>query len=148
VTNTVGAIGIISTMLILAFNVCSRKFGWPVPGAYSIATVLAVFLAVPAIIHAHFERAHIIIDSLKSKFSPRALVVLETIADAFTVGIWGLAAWVGLKYALKMWAVHEVLEPLKFQLAPFRFIWAIGLILVCIVIFVDRFFILKRKDRL
>jgi TRAP-type C4-dicarboxylate transport system permease small subunit len=147
VVNWIGYIGVLATVFILALNVASRKFGWPVPGTFSIVSVMAVFLAFPAIIHAYFERSHIIIDTLKSKFSPVTVEIFETIADIFAIGIWGLAGWVGLKYAEKMRVVNEVMDPLKFQVAPFRFIWAIGLLLICLVILFDRISILRRKDR-
>lgn len=147
VINLIGFIGILSTMLIIAGNVCSRKLGWPIPGGYQIVTVVAVLLAVPAIIHAQSEGSHVVIDTLKSKFSPKAIGILETFADICAVGIWGFAGWVGLKYAEQMWSVKEVLEPLNFPVAPFRFIWAIGLLLICFVILVGRFFKLRRKGR-
>jgi TRAP-type C4-dicarboxylate transport system permease small subunit len=145
--NLVGYIGLLSTMLLLTINVCSRKLGWPVPGTYSIVTVIAVFLAVPAIINAQRQGAHIIIDALKSKFSPVTLKILETFADICAVGIWGFAGWVGINYAEHMWEIGEVVKPLEFPAAPFRFIWAIGLLLISFVILVVRFSKLRRKDR-
>jgi TRAP-type C4-dicarboxylate transport system permease small subunit len=146
-TNVVGYVGLLAIVLILALNVCSRKLGWPVPGAYSIVTAAAVFLAVPAIIHAYFERAHVVVGSLKGKFSPVALEILETIADIFAIGIWGCAGWGGLQYAEQMWVANEVAAPLDLPLAPFRFIWAIGLFLICFVILIDRLLKLMRKGR-
>jgi TRAP-type C4-dicarboxylate transport system permease small subunit len=145
--NIIGYIGVLTTMLILAVNVSIRKLGWPVPGAYSIVTMVAVFVAFPAIIHAQFQRAHITIDTLKSKFSQRTIIILETFADICSVAIWGFAGWVGLKYAEKMWLAKEVLDPLRFPVAPFRFIWAIGLILLCLVILVERIQKIRNKSR-
>jgi TRAP-type C4-dicarboxylate transport system permease small subunit len=144
----VGNIGILATMLIISFNVCSRKLGWPVPGVFSIVSIGAVFLAVPAIIHAHFDRAHIVIDALRSKFSPATLEILETIVGIFTIGIWGYGGWVGLEYAARMWVANEVVEPLNFPVAPFRFVWAIGLMLLCLVMLNDLFLKLRRKGKL
>jgi TRAP-type C4-dicarboxylate transport system permease small subunit len=147
VVNLIGYIGILGTMLILAGNVCTRKFGWPIPGTYSIVTVVAVFVAIPAIIHAQFQGAHVVIDTLKSKFSPIAIEIMETFADICAIGIWGLAGWVGLKYAEQMWAAKEVLDPLRFPVALFRFIWAIGLLLICFVILVERLLKLRRLGK-
>lgn len=143
----VGYIGISATVLIFVINVCSRKLGWPLPGSYSIITVMAVFLAAPAIIHVQIQRSHLIVESLTSKFPPRTLKIMETIADIFSLGIWGIAGWLGLKYAAKMWVAKEVAEPLNFPVAPFRLIWAIGLIIFCFVILIQLLFKSKRRER-
>lgn len=146
--NIIGYTGVLATMLILAVNVSIRKLGWPVPGTYSIVTMLAVFVAFPAILHAQFEGVHITIDTLKSKFSHRTIIILETFADICSLAIWGFAGWVGLKYAEKMWLAKEILDPLNLPIAPFRFIWAIGLILVCLVILIERIHKIRSKSRL
>jgi TRAP-type C4-dicarboxylate transport system permease small subunit len=132
-----GYFGISATVLIFVINVCSRKLGWPLPGSFSIVTMIALFMAVPSIIHVQIQRGHLTIESLTSKYPPRTLKIMETIADIFSLGMWGIAGWLGLKYAAKMWAAKEVTEPLLFPVAPFRFIFAIGLIIMCLVILIQ-----------
>jgi TRAP-type C4-dicarboxylate transport system permease small subunit len=143
----VGYLGISVTILIFILNVCSRKLGWPLPGTYSIISVTAVFLAVPAIIHVQIHRSHLVIESLTSRFSPMTIKTMETIADIFSLGIWGIAAWLGLKYAAKMWVAKEIADPLYFPVAPFRFIWAIGLIIFCFVILIQLLLKSRRRER-
>ena len=147
VLNWVGFIGILGTMLILSCNVFSRKLGWPIPGTYSLVTIGAVFVATPAIIHAQFVGIHIVIDTLKYKFSVRTIEILDTFADICAISIWGFAGWVGLQHAERMWAVKEVLDPQWIPVAPFRFIWAIGLLLLCFVILTNRIIKISQKGR-
>src|SRR5512137_342330 len=138
VINWIGFIGILGTMLILAGNVISRKLGWPIPGTYALVTVAAVFVVTPAIIHAQFVGIHIVIDTLKNKFSVRTIEILDTFADICAIGIWGFDGWVGLQHAARMCAAKEVLNPSWIPVPPFRFIWAIGLLLLCFVILTNR----------
>ncbi len=147
VINWIGFVGILGTVFIMAGNVFSRKLGWPIPGTYSLITVGAVFVATPAIIYAQFEGTHIVIDTLKNKFSVMTIKILDTFADICAIGIWGFAGWVGLKYAEQMWAVKEVLDPNWIPVPPFRFIWAIGLLILCFVILTNRIIKLRQKGR-
>lgn len=147
VINWIGFIGILGTMLILAGNVISRKLGWPIPGTYALVTVAAVFVVTPAIIHAQFAGIHIVIDTLRHKFSVMTIEILDTFADICAIGIWGFAGWVGLQHAERMWAVKEVLDPRWIPVPPFRYIWAIGLLIFCFVILTNRIIKICQKGR-
>ena len=132
VSNIIGYIFLAVMMLLTVANILLRSFGGVIVGSYSIVVLIAVLVVSPAIIYTQLQGGHIAMEFVISRYPHRIRIIAVWIAGILCVGLWGLAAWIGLEFAWEKWVVVELLDPLDIPVAPFRFIWGIALFLLCL----------------
>jgi TRAP-type C4-dicarboxylate transport system permease small subunit len=122
--------------LLTVVNVITRRFDFPINGAYSISVLLAVLAISFAIVRAQVEGEHIEIQLVTGKIPEGLQSVLRWISGLAGVTVWAFASWAAFRYAVKSAHRNELMDPLDIPVYPFRFIWGFALVLLCLAIIV------------
>ncbi|MCI5078096.1 TRAP transporter small permease [Oricola sp.] len=130
----IGITSIASLMLLTVVTVVFRAVGIAFPGTY----VLAELLLIPAIsfslVYAAWEKGHTRVDLLISRFPERVQSLLEALMLALGTIFWAFISWSAIREALIRQAQNERAPLLDFPVAPFRWVMAAALVLLCCVL--------------
>lgn len=129
----IGAVALMVMMTIVVGNSLGRAlFKTPIFGAIEIAGLAGVVVVAVAVGFAERERSNVVVDVVASRFTPRA----RALADAFTlllsVGAVAFLFWAVFNNALRSLTKREVTLTTGVFIAPFKFTWAIGVIILCL----------------
>jgi TRAP-type C4-dicarboxylate transport system permease small subunit len=129
----IGAVALMVMMTIVVGNSLGRAlFKTPIFGAIEIAGLAGVVVVAVAVGFAERERSNVVVDVVASRFTPRA----RALADAFTlflsVGAVAFLFWAVSNNALRALTKREVTLTTGVFIAPFKFTWAIGVIILCL----------------
>ncbi|MEJ2739316.1 MAG: TRAP transporter small permease [Dehalococcoidia bacterium] len=134
----IAAIALVAMMVIISTNVLGRVFlHSPIFGALEISGLAGIILASVAIPYVEKERRNVHVEILVDKFPPR----IRGFSDAFVL-LLSLGAVAVLSYAMIRESLHaasfgEETLVLALPTTPFKFIWSIGTILLCVVLLVN-----------
>ena len=130
----IGIASIASLMMLTVTTVVFRAVGIAFPGTY----VLAELLLIPAIsfslVYAAWENGHTRVELLVSRFPLRVQRLLESLMTALGMVFWVFISWSAIREALIRQAQNERAPLLDFPVAPFRWLLAGALILLCFVL--------------
>lgn len=130
----IGITSIASLMMLTVVTVVFRAIGIAFPGTY----VLAELLLIPAIsfslVYAAWKRGHTRVELLVSRFSLRVQSLLEALLTALGTIFWAFISWSVIREALIRQAQNERAPLLDFPVAPFRWLLATALVLLCVVL--------------
>ncbi|MBN2401768.1 MAG: TRAP transporter small permease subunit [Spirochaetes bacterium] len=132
-TNT-GALALTTVMLIIVINVIFRIFGGIVAGTYDLIEITIVITAAFAVASTEFHKRHTLVDMLTMHLKKRVQLHLENLSNVISFFYWIIIAASTLILTIKKAAVGEVTDLLRISIIPFRGLWILGLVLVCIVI--------------
>lgn len=134
----IASIAVLAMMVIIAFNILGRIFfNAPILGAIEIAGLTGAVLAAVALAYTEREHRNVVVEVVANLFPPR----VRGFADAFTLllslGGVGIMMWAMFKEAFHAASFSETTLVLRAPTPPFKFIWSIGLLILCIVILVN-----------
>ena len=129
----VGAVALMVMMVIVVGNSLGRAlFKTPIFGAIEIAGLAGVVVVAVAVGFAEREHSNVVVDVVASRFTPRA----RALADAFTLflslGAVAFLLWAIFNDALHSLTMREIALTTGILTAPFKFTWAIGVIVLCL----------------
>lgn len=133
-----GGIFLVATMLVTVVNVLCRPFGRVISGSYELIEYLVVVVVACTLGYTAVEKAHIAVDIVISRLSPRVQGFLEVFNSIIDIGLWGLVIWTSTKILVVRW-ISEKTYDLSLPMLPLRFIWVLGLIFLCMVLLLDLF---------
>jgi TRAP-type C4-dicarboxylate transport system permease small subunit len=132
----VAGLALVGIMLLTSLDVILRYFGKPIPGAYDIASMAAVFVIGFALPRTAWDRAHVTVDILVDQFPARR--------RAFWVGtrilalsLFVLLAWNLIKLGLDFSTTGESTLTLALPLYPIAFALGICAVVQCMVLVAD-----------
>ena len=134
----IAAIALITMMVIISTNVLGRVFlKSPIFGALELSGLAGIVLASVAIPYVEKERRNVHVEILVDRLPSR----LRGFTDAFVL-LLSLGAIAVLSYAMLKESLHaasfgEETLVLELPTSPFKFIWTIGTILLCVVLIVN-----------
>ena len=134
----IAALALIAMMVIITGNILGRIFiSTPILGAVEIAGLFGIVLSSIALPYVEKERRNVIVEILADKFPPR----LRGFTDAFVflLSLGGIAAmsWAMFNESFHAASFGEETGVLRIPTTPFKFIWSIGILLLCVVIIVN-----------
>lgn len=133
-----GIYALMAMMLVVVGNVVCRFFRVFIQGStYDLVELMAVVLVSFAVAYTALTGGHIIIRILISRLWPRTQAILEAFTSVLGLGIWAVAAWAGARFAWEMWLKGEEFPVVGVSVALFRYVWVLGLILLCLVLLLD-----------
>jgi len=129
----VGAIALMVMMAIVVGNSLGRAlFRTPIFGTIEIAGLAGVVVVAVAIGFAEREHIHIVVDVLANRFTPH----IRAMADVFTLflslGAVAFLLWAIFSDALNSLTLRESTLTTGVLTAPFKFTWAIGVVILCL----------------
>jgi len=107
---------LVAMMLVTCGDVVGNMFGHPLLGSEEIVSLLAALLIAFSLPAAHQEKAHIGVDMLYLKFSPRLKKINNVIISVLTSIFFVLVAWECFKYALDLKRIGQVTAVLELPL--------------------------------
>ena len=125
---------ILLNMTIVVLSVFFRAWGGVLMGTYELVEITIGMAVVFALGHAAMEKANIVVDLFKAKFSPRTQVIFESFNSIITMAFWAVIAWASIGVVRDKLILGEVTEQLHLPFIPFRVIWIIGVMLCCLII--------------
>ena len=88
-----GAAGLVVALGVTAAEVVTRAYGAPLYGARDIVSMAGVFVVFGGMALAHRNGAHIAVDLLERRFSPRLNHMLTAAAHLLGALVFALIAW-------------------------------------------------------
>jgi TRAP-type C4-dicarboxylate transport system permease small subunit len=129
----IGAVAMLSMMAIVVGNSLGRAiFKMPIFGTIEDAGMAGAILVAVAIGFAERERINIIIRALFDHFPGRVQFILECFTLFLSLGAVGYLFWSTLEKSLESLAKAELTIVTQVPVAPFRFFWAFGVLILCL----------------
>ena len=132
-TNT-GAVFLAAVMFIICANVVFRIFGRVIPGTYDLVEIMIVVVAGFALSDTEIHHRQTSVDMVTVHLPKKIRLWLENACNLIGLVFWGIVAWASVGITIDKAAKGEATDLLKISVIPFRVVWVVGLILICLVI--------------
>jgi TRAP-type C4-dicarboxylate transport system permease small subunit len=147
VGNWIGMSVLVLMMLLVISNIIIRFFGGVISSTYELVELMAAVAISFCIVYATAEKAHIVVDILLSRLSKQSQSFLGSITSFLGLGTWGLIAVASAIFARKQWLLGEVTDILDIPITPFRYVWVFALIILCLLVFIQLYNVLRSVVR-
>jgi len=135
--NSVGVTALTLLMLLTAVDVCLRYiFGRPITGAYELNEFMMAILVAFGLAYAAVQKAHINVDVILSRSSPRSQAVINSITALLSLGFFILMTWRCIAYAEKVREGGYVSQSLAVPIYPFVYAVALGCAILALVLLI------------
>jgi len=129
----VGAVALMVMMAVIVGNSLGRVFfKTPIFGAIEFAGLAGVILVAVAIGFAERERINIVVRIVFERFPERVRVVLESFTFILSLVGAGYLFWAVFTSALNSLSIQEATISSRIPIAPFKFVWAAGALILCL----------------
>ncbi|MBA7566812.1 hypothetical protein ES708_08508 [subsurface metagenome] len=129
----VGAIPLLAMMLVIVGNSFGRVFlHKPITLTIEGAGLLGVILIAVAIGFAERERINIVVRVIFERFPERVRVVLESFTFILSLVGAGYLFWAVFTSGLNSLSIQEATLTTRIPIAPFKFVWAAGALILCL----------------
>lgn len=133
-------------MILTVADVVMRKvFNNSILGALESTELAMIVLIYFALAHVETVDGHVKVDLIVDRFGPRVQAAFDVLTQLIGSLMFGLMTLSSLYYAERMRATGQVTQDLWIPLWPFVYVVAIGLALMCLVLF---FKCLRALDRM
>ena len=130
-----GSVDIGFCTIIMVTGVFLRLFfGRTIPGSFDVVETAVVLVGAYSFVFCETRDRHtkadIIVNHLKSRTRSR----LEVFTTFLNLSFWAILLYAGFKMLLRMYEEGETTELLKLNVVPFRAMWVLSLVLMCLVL--------------
>ena len=140
----IGSLAILAMMVVVSFNIFGRWLDRPIMGAIEVAGLCGGVVAAIAIPYAARERRNVVVDVIASRLPPRVRGFADAFTFLVTLIIVGFLVYVAFKEARYAASFGESTLVVSAPTSPIKFIWAIGLALLFVVLVKDLVAALKK----
>ncbi|HVN95153.1 MAG TPA: TRAP transporter small permease [Syntrophorhabdaceae bacterium] len=131
-----GSVDIGFCTMILCTGIFLRLFlGRTIPGTFDLVETAIVLVGAYSFVYCeiqnHHTKADVIVMHLKSRTRSR----LEVLTTFLNLAFWVTLLYAGWGMLTRMYENGEQTELLKINVVPFRALWVLSLLLMCIVLF-------------
>jgi TRAP-type C4-dicarboxylate transport system permease small subunit len=127
------ALIVVATVIVL--NILGRTFfGAPILGTIEYAGVAAVIFAAVAVPFVEKEHRNVIMEVVCNRFPPRMKAFTDAFVLLLSLGAVGVMTWAMFREAGHAASSDETTLVMRIPLAPFKYIWAVGVGLLALVI--------------
>ena len=134
----IAGVGLIFMMMVIAINVIGRAFfSAPLLGTLELTQLSGVLMISFGLCYTELSGRNVAIDILTRKLSPLAQACFELFGSVFSAVTVALLSWTSYNIAIEKLPKREVGEVLKISVAPFRFLWAFGCVLLLVAIIIN-----------
>lgn len=138
IVHKVGLAILMMLMLLTVGDVAGRYlFGRPIPGTFELTQFMLALIVFCSIGFTQVCKAHISIDVMVSRFSPRARAIIDSVTCLLSLGLFSVVTWQSAVHAVRTWRAGEVAGVLPLPIYPFVFAVALGSLLFCLVLAVN-----------
>lgn len=137
-TRMMSGIGAVAVLLMMLLNIADiilrTSLNSPIRGIHEIIEwmmIVTVFLGIPYVQH---RKTNISIGLLVDRFPQKAQAITNGLICILSLGIIGIMTWEAFGYFRRMWETGLDSTVLNMPMAPFQFILAFGLLVLCFVL--------------
>jgi len=134
----IGAAFLVGMMVLVVANIIYRLFGHVIPGSFELSELMIVVAVASALGYAAVHKSHIVVKIVVSRFSQRWQAIIEVLMSLISLATWAVIAWASFNVLSQRW-LTEVTDLLDIPYLPFRMIFVVGLVLLCLVYVTDLF---------
>ncbi|MFC1901625.1 TRAP transporter small permease [Chloroflexota bacterium] len=131
-------------MLVVVTNVISRLFGVPILGTFDVVELLIIVLATFSLGYCAVKQGHVAVTIVFSRLSQRTQTILTIVTIFLSLSIWILAAWTCFNHAGAQLLMGEATDVMEWPIYPFRYVFAFGVSILCLVLLVDLLMAFKK----
>ena len=131
-----GAIFLAVALLVMVATIIYRLFRGVIPGSYEMVGLFVGINVTFALPFTALSKRHVTVNIFLSRFPERLQNILGSITSLIELAFWAVVAWATLGVILDRWTNEATLD-IQLPMLPFRSIWFIGLIIFCLVLFLD-----------
>lgn len=124
-------------VLLTTVNIIFRIIYRPILGAPEIVTYSLVVVVCFGLAAAGLREGNVSVDLLVSRFPKRAQVAISAVITLLSMCVLLVIAWQTAIYGWEKYLKGEYEPVLNFSIPPFRFLAAIGFIILCLVLVID-----------
>lgn len=129
-----GSISLVGVMLVIVGNITFRLFGGVIQGSNEFIQLTQAVVVSAAIVYATVQNRHTVVDFILERFSSRTRAGLSVFTSLVGLLLWALVAFTGCQYAYEMLTSGEMSETLEIPYFPFRMIWVLAAVLICLML--------------
>jgi TRAP-type C4-dicarboxylate transport system permease small subunit len=144
VGNVIMIAGMAVMTMVIMVNIFMRFFGESLLGTYEVVQLASVVVVSLAVVYTALKRMHIAVEILTSRLPQRARMICYITGRSLSAITCAMLTWAVATYAWKGWVIGEQTSTLEIFLPPFRFFWALGCALLCLV-FITHIFEVPEK---
>ncbi len=128
---------IVLMVLLTVTDVLLRYvFSRPILGSYEITQFLMAMVVFASLGYTMTVKGHVCVDLITSKLPERAQAVLESVTSLLALVVFVLATWRNVLFAGTTWRRNDVSGELFIPVSPFILFVALGIAVLCLVLFV------------
>jgi len=141
----IAAAALMVMMVIVVANIAGRVFfSTPVLGAIELAGLTGAILVAVAIGIAERDRRTIVVDIVSSRFSPCLKRIAGSVTLFLSLIALGIICWATFNYGILALTGDDHTIVLEVSTAPFKFIWALGLLMLGIYVLLHMIEIVRK----
>jgi TRAP-type C4-dicarboxylate transport system permease small subunit len=131
----IAGIFLMATMVLTVVNVFLRalRLG-SVSGFYEITQLLMVVVTAGALGFTTIEKAHVIADVFVTRLPERIQGIIDSLTTILGLWFWGAIVWVSIM--ILPTSLKEYSQYLQIPFLPFRSLWMLCMIFICLALFV------------
>jgi TRAP-type C4-dicarboxylate transport system permease small subunit len=126
-------VGMVIMTMVVMVNIFMRFFGESLTGTYEVVQLASVVVVSLAVVYTALKRMHIVVEVVTSRLPQRARMICYTFARSLSAITCAMLTWAVATSAWKGWGIGEQTSTLEVFIPPFRFFWALGCALLCLV---------------
>ena len=132
----IGAAFLTGMMVLIVANIIYRLFGHVIAGSYEIASLMIVVTVAFALGYAAVHQSHIVVKIVVARFPQRWQSILGVLMSLISLATWAVIALASYNVLSQRW-LTEVTDLLDIPYLPFRIIFVVGLVILCLVYITD-----------
>ncbi len=134
------SLAVLAMMCVIAFNIFGRiLFHKPILGAIEWAGLMGVVFAAVALPYSTRERNNVVVKIISERFPPRVGAFVNAFTFLVSLGGLGILVYGSFKEAFYAASFDERTIVSDTPTTPFKFIWAVGLTILALVVLVHAF---------
>lgn len=131
------AVALAGMMLFTAFDVVMRTLDMPVAGSVEVIGWLSAVAMALALGDVQVHHGHVAVTLVSERLSGRKAALLETLNSLVALLLFGMAAFVILRYGVTLHRTGSLSETLKVVVYPWVYVVAIGFAGLTLALAVD-----------
>jgi TRAP-type C4-dicarboxylate transport system permease small subunit len=134
---TLAALAVLAMMCVIAFNIFGRVlFHKPILGAIEWAGLVGVVFAAVALPYSTRQRNNVIVEIIAERFPPRVRACIDAFTFLISLAGLGFLLYGSFDEAFYSASFNESTIVTYTPMSPFKFIWAVGLTVLTLVVLV------------
>jgi TRAP-type C4-dicarboxylate transport system permease small subunit len=135
--NRVGGVALVAMTLLICADVVGRMLKHPVVGTYDLVGLLNGMVVAFAMAYTYAIKGHVAVELLTLRLPPRVQAVLGAFVSLMSLFFFAILIWQLVVYGTGVLRSGETSMTVGIPLFPFVYGIALGLIPLCLLIFID-----------